>query len=206
MRRRAAVPAGLLFKLGMLVRYVPVSIVIGFTNGIAVLIALSQVKDWLGLSIDKMPGDFFSQVGVLGQHLGTLNPYALGLGLPAWAACSCGRACSCTARRCCALPRRPHRALFCTRARARGGPGHPDRAGLCCWLPVETIGSRFGGIPQLAASVCAARFFSWDTVRQLVTPTVTIALLGAIESLLCARVADKLATTRGHRSTTPTRS
>ena len=51
-----------LLKLGALVRYMPVSIVIGFTNGIAVLIALSQVRDLLGLRIDKMPADFFSQL------------------------------------------------------------------------------------------------------------------------------------------------
>ena len=67
-------------RMGQLIRFIPVTVVIGFTNGIAVLIALSQVKDWLGLSIDKMPGNFFSQVHVLGQHIGTLNPYALGLG------------------------------------------------------------------------------------------------------------------------------
>ncbi len=54
-----------LFKLGALVRYIPVSIVIGFTNGIAVLIALSQLKDLLGLEIDKMPADFFAQIGTL---------------------------------------------------------------------------------------------------------------------------------------------
>ncbi|MBP6322124.1 MAG: sodium-independent anion transporter, partial [Giesbergeria sp.] len=54
-----------LFKLGNLVRFVPISIVIGFTNGIAVLIALSQLKDWLGLAVEKMPGNFFSQVHTL---------------------------------------------------------------------------------------------------------------------------------------------
>jgi len=70
-----------LFRLGTLVRFVPVSIVIGFTNGIAVLIALSQVKDWLGLSIERMPGIFFSQVGLLAQHLDSFNPYAFGLGV-----------------------------------------------------------------------------------------------------------------------------
>ncbi|MEY2953271.1 MAG: hypothetical protein RLZZ401_1358, partial [Pseudomonadota bacterium] len=58
-----------LLGLGRLVRHVPVSIVIGFTNGIAVLIALSQVKDWLGLRISKMPADFFSQLRLIGQHL-----------------------------------------------------------------------------------------------------------------------------------------
>src|SRR5512139_3216212 len=63
-----------LLKLGALVRYVPVPIIIGFTNGIAVLIALSQVKDLLGLKIDKMPSDFFAQIQSLGAHLGTLEP------------------------------------------------------------------------------------------------------------------------------------
>ena len=69
-----------LLRLGSLVRFVPVSIVIGFTNGIAVLIAVSQLKDFLGLAIDKMPGNFFSQVHVMALHAGTVNPYALGLG------------------------------------------------------------------------------------------------------------------------------
>ena len=55
-----------LLRLGRLVRHVPVSIVVGFTNGIAVLIALSQVKDWLGLSVAKMPADFFHQMQVIG--------------------------------------------------------------------------------------------------------------------------------------------
>jgi SulP family sulfate permease len=189
-----------LFKLGSLVRFVPVSIVIGFTNGIAVLIALSQVKDWLGLSIDKMPGDFFSQVHVLGQHIGTLNPYALGLG---WL-CLGG--------------------LFLwPRLFMHGSPvlriaeGHTVRSfarvpgpvvalitltALAYVLdyPVETIGSRFGGIPQQAAQRLRLPDFSWDTVRLLVTPTVTIALLGAIESLLCARVADQLATNPHHEA------
>ena len=62
-------------------RYVPVSIVVGFTNGIAVLIALSQIKDLLGLKIAKMPADFFTQITVLASHLGSLNLYALGMGL-----------------------------------------------------------------------------------------------------------------------------
>src|SRR6186713_1558814 len=68
-------------KLGALVRYIPVTIIIGFTNGIAVLIALSQLRDLLGLSIDKMPADFFSQIGALVAHIDSFNPYALGIGL-----------------------------------------------------------------------------------------------------------------------------
>ena len=76
---------------------------------------------------------------------------------------------------------------------------------LLAWalqLPVETIGSRFGGIPQ-ALPVFALPDFSWETVRLLVTPTLTIALLGAIESLLCARVADQLATDPHHKKHDP---
>ena len=68
-------------KLGALVRYIPVSIVIGFTNGIAVLIGLSQLKDLLGLPIAKMPGDFFSQIALLWAHLHGFNPAAFGVGL-----------------------------------------------------------------------------------------------------------------------------
>ena len=182
-----------LFRMGNLVRFVPVSIVIGFTNGIAVLIALSQLKDWLGLDIEKMPGNFFSQVHVLALHIDTINVYALGLGL----ACLGG--------------------LFLwPRLFLKGSPvlrvaeGHTVRVfarvpapvvalvtltalAYVLEFPVETIGSRFGGIPQQPPSF-ALPSFSWETARLLATPTLTIALLGAIESLLCARVADQLAT------------
>src|SRR5262245_52861110 len=68
-------------RLGALVRYMPVTIVIGFTNGIAVLIAVSQLRDLLGLKIGKMPGDFFAQLHTLGSHLDSFNPYALAVGL-----------------------------------------------------------------------------------------------------------------------------
>ncbi len=69
------------FKLGTLVRYVPVSIVVGFTNGIAVLIVLSQVKDLLGLVVPKMPADFFSQIKVHRRPPGQLQPLCAGPGL-----------------------------------------------------------------------------------------------------------------------------
>ena len=191
-----------LFKLGSLVRFVPVSIVIGFTNGIAVLIALSQLKDWLGLAIEKMPGNFFSQVHTLALHIDSVNPYALGLGL----ACLVGVFIwprlfmhgspvlrlpeGLTVRRFARIPA-PVVALVTLTVLAR-------------WfdMPVETIGSKFGGIPQQPPSF-ALPAFSWDTARLLVTPTVTIALLGAIESLLCARVADQLATDPTYRKHDP---
>ena len=67
------------FKLGSLIRYIPISIVIGFTNGIAVLIGLSQMKDFFGLQIAKMPGDFFAQIKVIGANLHTVNWIAYAL-------------------------------------------------------------------------------------------------------------------------------
>lgn len=194
-----------LLKLGTLVRYVPVSIVIGFTNGIAVLIAASQLRDWLGLTVPKMPADFFTQLKVMGQHLDSFNPHAFGLGL----ACVLGLF---------VWPRlwneksAVHHAIH--HALELPGMGRAVRVTsrmpgpivalvtltVFAWflkLPVETIGSRFGGIPQGLPSF-ALPDFSWETVKLLVTPTLTIALLGAIESLLCARVADQLGTQPRH--------
>ncbi|MFD0667782.1 SulP family inorganic anion transporter [Ramlibacter sp. MAHUQ-53] len=184
-----------LLRLGSLVRYVPVSIVVGFTNGIAVLIALSQVKDWLGLQVARMPADFFAQIGVIASHIGSFNPWAFALGT----ACFAGLW---------LWPR-----LWGTRAAAPPAADQPlahsiavvgaripgpivalvTLTGLAyaLHLPVETIGSRFGGIPQTLPAF-ALPAFSWEGVKQLVSPILTIALLGAIESLLCARVADQV--------------
>ena len=188
-------------RLGNVVRFVPVTIVIGFTNGIAVLIALSQLKDALGLPIAKMPGDFVGQVQAIGQHLPQWNPYALALALGCvallfiWprllrANVSSQRLDGVTVRTFARLPA-PVVALVTLTVLAR-------------WfdMPVETIGSKFGGIPQQPPSF-ALPDFSWETARLLVTPTITIALLGAIESLLCARVADQLATDPSYRKHDP---
>lgn len=190
-----------LFKLGALVRYVPVSVVIGFTNGIAVLIALSQLRDLLGLQVDKMPASFFGQMRTLATHADSVNPWAvlLGglcvLGLFVWP-----RLWSMDSRF-----RRRIEALDVPGAlRATSRVPGPVIAlltlSLLAWalhLPVETIGTRFGGIPQ-GLPAFALPDFSWETVRLLVTPTLTIALLGAVESLLCARVADQLSDTPKH--------
>ncbi|HSV51110.1 MAG TPA: SulP family inorganic anion transporter [Burkholderiaceae bacterium] len=192
-----------LFKLGTLVRYVPVSIVIGFTNGIAVLIACSQIKDLLGLDISKMPADFFSQLYAMGSRIESLNLYALALG----SVCVMGlfvwpRLFSTQSR----LNQAMHTVLhkvssstfedhaMRTAARMPGPIVALITLTLFAWffkLPVETIGSRFGSIPQ-GLPAFALPEFSWETVKLLLTPTLTIALLGAIESLLCARVADQL--------------
>ena len=179
-----------LFRLGALVRYIPVTIIIGFTNGIAVLIGLSQLKDLLGLQVEKMPADFFTQIGVLARHAHTLNPQALAIGLA-----------------CLALvvvwPKSytmpldnigwRHR-LYRLAAHVPGTIVALVLATLATAalaLPVETIGSRFGGIPQSLPDLQLPAF-SWESAKQLVIPTLTLAMLGAIESLLCARVADNL--------------
>ena len=195
-----------LLKMGTLVRYVPVSIVVGFTNGIAVLVALSQLKELLGLDITKMPADFFSQIKAIAQHIESFNVHALALGL----ACFLGLI---------VWPRlfAPRQAggngfsarfakvvqavegvrlVRATRAAARVPGPIVALVSLTAFayvlnLPVDTIGSRFGGIPR-ALPAFALPDFSWDTVRLLFAPTLTIAMLGAVESLLCARVADQL--------------
>ena len=182
-----------LFKLGALIRYIPVSIVIGFTNGIAVLIALSQLRDLMGLAIAKMPGEFFAQIEMLALHIGSFNPYAFGIG----AACIAGLA---------FWPRLfspgkvlPASVLGQRPVRMASRLPAPIVAlvtlTLVAWwfkLPVETIGSRFGELPRGLPHFDLPPI-TWASAQQLVIPTVTIALLGAIESLLCARVADSMA-------------
>ena len=172
------------FKLGTLVRFIPIAVVIGFTNGIAVLIALSQVKDFLGLRVVAMPADFFGIVLALKGAMHTFSPLSalLALGslgtivlwqfaVPTW-----GKKYPWAARLA-LMPGSVVALVLATAFVAVSG------------LPVETIGSRFGGIPS---SLPGFQWpdFSWATVRFLFIPATTLALLGAIESLLCARVAD----------------
>ena len=173
-----------LFRLGSLIRFIPVAVVIGFTNGIAVLIMLSQIKDFLGLRVASMPADFFGMLGTLSTHLHTLNLAALlvALGslslLVGWM--RLGRRLENTRHQWLSMvPGSIIALLFATLATTSLS------------LPVDTIGSKFGGIP---ASLPHLQWpdFSWDSARFLFMPTMTLALLGAIESLLCARIADGL--------------
>lgn len=171
-------------RLGTLVRFVPVSIVIGFTTGIAVVIALSQLRDFLGLAIDKMPANSISQLGEMYRHLDTMNWMAPAIGLAclllmvAWPA-----------------PHgvKPGNWRFVT-AKLPGTIVVLVLSALAVWafeLRVETIGTRFGELPRGLPAPELPRF-DWATAQNLFGPTVAIALLGAIESLLCARVADGL--------------
>ncbi|MFC7299804.1 SulP family inorganic anion transporter [Herminiimonas aquatilis] len=184
-----------LFRLGSLIRYIPVPIVIGFTNGIAVLIALSQMKDFFGLRIEKMPADFFAQIKVLAANSNTFNLTSLVIaalslilifGWPLlWQ------------RKVDAAPALARPTASRLSIIMRAVPGTILVLLLATLsvtlfdLKVDTIGSKFGGIPQDLPSFKLPHF-SWELVKQLFPPALTIALLGAIESLLCARVADNI--------------
>lgn len=183
-----------LLKLGTLIRFIPVAVVIGFTNAIAALIMLSQIKDFLGLSIEKMPADFIGMIQTLGAALDTLNTCAFALAmcsliflfiwqwwLPRWLLQT-------------APNQTPLRQALTQLQKVPGSiivlVGATTLVFLAD-LPVQTIGTRFGGIPHALPSL------SWPTLgldqcQQLLRPAITLALLGAIESLLCARIADNL--------------
>ena len=169
-------------RLGVLVRYIPVAIVIGFTNAIAVLIALSQLKDLMGLSSLRLPAGFFPQLQSLASHALECNPAALALGLGTAALVALWSR----------LPRRLQRLPGSLVALVLA-----TLATRLLHLDVETIGSRFGGIPQHLPWP-ALPDLDWTSLQQLLMPALTIALLGAIESLLCARVADQASSQPRH--------
>lgn len=173
-----------LLKVGNLIRFIPVSIVIGFTNGIAVLIALSQVKDFLGLKIENMPADFFGQINAIWTNIHTINYYALGVALVSFAIVKFWPKDTST-----------HSAQWLRWVAKIPGTVVVLVLSMLAVttfnLPVETIGSKFGGIPQTLPDLQIPAF-DWANIRHLISPMITLALLGAIESLLCARVADTL--------------
>ncbi len=172
-----------LLKLGTLIRFIPISVVIGFTNGIAVLIGLSQIKDFLGLQVKVMPADFFGILSTIGKNLDTLNTQSFLLALASLAVIILWQV----------MMPKIGSAQFV--GKLTPIPGSIVALVLATiavsvlGLQVDTIGSRFGGIPSSLPSF-ELPDFSWETAKFLVIPTTTLALLGSIESLLCARVAD----------------
>ena len=178
-----------LLKLGTLIRFIPVAVVIGFTNGIAVLIMLSQAKDFLGLKVNNMPADFFGILRTLNDALPTFQASALAL--------ACGSL---------ALIVLWQRVFSIKQGQAPAKglqrilqvvPGSivaliaATLIALGLNLPIETIGSKFGGIPSELPSFVWPEF-SLANLQHLSMPIFTLTLLGAIESLLCARIADGL--------------
>ena len=178
-----------LLKLGTLIRFIPVAVVIGFTNGIAVLIMLSQAKDFLGLQVSNMPADFFGILRALNDGLPSFQPtaFALALGslllIVVWQRTFAARPETSQAK-----------GLRRTLQVIPGSIVALVAATLVAQslsLPVETIGSKFGGIPSALPSFVWPEF-SLAALKNLSMPIFTITLLGAIESLLCARIADGL--------------
>ena len=178
-----------LLKLGTLIRFIPVAVVIGFTNGIAVLIMLSQAKDFLGLKVNNMPADFFGILRTLNEALPTLQAPAFALACGSLALIVLWQRIFSTQQ-----GQAPAKGL---RRMLQVVPGSivaliaATLIALGLNLPVETIGSKFGGIPSELPSFVWPEF-SWGNLQHLTLPIMTLTLLGAIESLLCARIADGL--------------
>ena len=166
-----------LARMGQLIRFIPVTVVIGFTNGIAVVIFLAQLKDFFGLQIDNLPAEFFGRIKTLAANAHTVDLPTLALATTCFIFLL-------------SYNKIAQRIAFLRRA---PGPLVVLIVGtLVSFLfnfPVETIGSRFNGIPQELPNFGLPALSIHD-FGKLISPAITIALLCAIESLLSARVAD----------------
>ncbi len=169
-----------LARLGDVIRFMPYPVTVGFTSGVALIIAAGQIGDALGLEGGPVPVEFIGKLTAYAGNIGTLKPEAVGIFLLTIA----------IVRLWPRIDRRlpgPLVALVATTAIVQG-----------LGLGVETIHSRFGDVPGSFPSFRALEI-DWARVPDLVSPAVTIALLAAIESLLSAVVADGLIGGR-HRS------
>src|SRR6204780_1027274 len=164
-------------SMGSAVKFIPRPVIIGFTNGIAILIASTQIKDFFGLQIDKIPGVFWLRIETLARHFDSLNYRATALALVTVAILVVCRLVS---------NRIPGAIVALLMGTATV---------MLFKLPVETIGSRFGGIPS-GLPHFAMPHFRVDLIHGLLGPAVTIAMLGAIESLMSAVVSDGMSNDR----------
>jgi len=159
--------------LGMAVRFIPRPVVVGFTNGIAVLIASTQIKDFLGLQIEAVPGEFLGRMEAISMNLHTVSAIAALVGATSLMV------------------------IMVLMRFARRIPAYIVALIIgtvlvaLLRLPVETIGSRFGGIPAGLPKFAIPSIARLD-ITPLLSPALTVALLGAIESLMSAVVADRM--------------
>jgi sulfate permease, SulP family len=170
-----------LLRIGSLVRHIPHAVTVGFTCGIAVTILASQLKDLAGISLSGgEPGPLIPKLAALAHAAPTLNVYALALGVATAGI------------------------IFVLRKLRPSWPGMLIAVALgalaaaLLHLPIETVGSRFGGIPHGLPSP-ALPHLSWELFLQTLPAALSFTLLGAVESLLSAKVADSM-TGRKHRS------
>jgi sulfate permease, SulP family len=160
-------------SMGSAVKFLPRPVVVGFTNGIAVIIASTQIKDFFGLKIEKVPGEFASRISLLAHNWSSFSPFETLLAVGA-------------------LILIVIFTLFVKRV-----PGYivalfvGTAAVVVFKLPVATIGTRFGGIPS-GFPTLKIPHFRLDLIRPLISPAITVAMLGAIESLMSAVVSDRM--------------
>ncbi len=169
-----------LARMGALLKFVPYPVIVGFTSGIALIIFSSQINDFLGLKIESVPADFVEKWLTYAQHIGNIDPYTVAVGVASlliiilW-------------------PRITHRI-----------PGQliailaATVAVQYFQIPVDTIESRFGGMPT-GLPTPQLPTVTWTSFQELFSPAITIAVLAALESLLSSVVADGMTGTR-HRS------
>jgi SulP family sulfate permease len=159
--------------MGTAVRFIPRPVVVGFTNGIAVLIASTQIRDYFGIQLADVPGHFWPRLVALARHADTFSPAATLLATVSLAL------------------------LLVWNRLAPRVPGYivallgGTILVIAMKLPVETIGTRFGGIPGGWPAFEVPKFHA-DLIPLLVSPALTVAMLGAIESLMSAVVADRM--------------
>lgn len=159
--------------LGSAVKFIPRPVVLGFTNGIAVLIASTQIRDFFGLKMEYVPGEFLDRMRAFAEKFGTISIPATLL--------ACGSL---------AL-------ILIVPKLVKRVPGYiaalffGTLAVVLLKLPVETIGSRFGGVPSGLPRLHIPEFHP-HLMLPLISPAITVAMLGAIESLMSAVVADRM--------------
>ena len=170
-------------RLGTIIKYIPYPIVVGFTSGIAVTIFTTQVKDLLGMTMETVPSDFIEKWGAYLSHIGNIDPWSALVGIVSVVLIAVW----------------PQLARLFHLSPLKALPGSlvaivlmtvavlllKQYAGV---TSIETIGDRFSINSTLPGAVVPE--LSWETIKGLVGPAVTIAVLGAIESLLSATVAD----------------
>jgi sulfate permease, SulP family len=171
--------AGLLLVLlgitgmGTAVKYFPRPVIVGFTNGIAILIASTQIRDLFGLRMDNVPTDFFHRMRAFGQAWHTIS----------WPATILSIASLAVMVLCLKYAKRIPGAIIVTFG--------ATAAVTLLHLAVETIGTRFGGIPKGLPTFAIPKLH-YNVLRQLLSPAFTVAMLGAIESLMSAVVSDRM--------------
>jgi SulP family sulfate permease len=167
------------FRLGNIIKFIPYPVTVGFTTGIALIIFTSQIKDFLGLPIESMPADFVEQIKTYGEFFKDISLVSLALGIfGIFIILTCKRFC----------PKIP------------GPIAVIIILSFIVWifgLDVDTIGSKFESIPNMLPSPSLPSF-SLEKIRAVFPDAVTIAILGAIESLLSAVVADGMTGDRHH--------